>query len=62
MGQTGAAAGAVPVLKASGSRKMKRSDRASEVAVSAELSFPEKERTLHIDTQDCTRGHFRSLR
>jgi hypothetical protein len=54
MGQTGAAAGAVPVLK--------RSDRASEVAVSAELSFPEKERTLHIDTQDCTRGHFRSLR
>lgn len=63
MGQTGAAAaaGAVPVLKPSGSRKMKRSDRASEVAVSAELSFPEKERTLHIDTQDCTRGHFRSL-
>jgi len=34
----------------------------SELAVSAELSFPEKQ-GLHIDTkQDCTRGHIRSLR
>lgn len=60
MGQTGT--GVVPVLKASRSRKTKLDDRVPELAVSGELSFPEKEEGLHIDTQDCTRGHFRSLR
>ena len=59
MGQTGT--GVVPVLKTSSSRKLKRNDMVSELALSAELSFPEKE-DVHINTQDSTRGHFRSLR
>lgn len=39
---------------------MKLNDMVSELAVSAEFSFPEKQ-GLHIDTPDCTRGHIRSL-
>lgn len=59
MGQTGT--GVVPVLKASGSRKLKLNDTVPELAVPA-LSISETE-SLHINTQfDSTRGHFRSSR
>ncbi|KAG0605815.1 hypothetical protein M758_9G089700 [Ceratodon purpureus] len=57
MGQTGT--GVVPVLKTSRSRKMKLSDRVPEL--STQLSLQVKEEGLDIDSQDSTRGHFRSL-